>query len=161
MNFLNGETMSLNWSLSEGHNPFVSNDPHAAEGRFHHAQSNAMDDSALVNDTDAALDKAVSFLNANVKNESRYFLVEWNRPSSTLRLAVTDDAKLEDGADVVVLGFTALNAKIQTAGDLERELYSEKMQFWVKEYLSICAGFMDYSLVAVFTDSTRDRVRML
>lgn len=153
--------MSLNWSLSEGNNPFVSNDPHAAECRFHHAQSNAMDDSALVNDIDAALDKAVSFLNANVKNESRYFLVEWNRPSSTLRLAVTNDAKLEDGADVVVLGFTALNAKIQTAGDSERELYSEKMQFWVKEYLSICAGFMDYSLVAVFTDSTRDRVRML
>jgi hypothetical protein len=48
--------MSLNWSLSEGHNSFVSNDPHAARCRFHHAQSNAMDDSALVNDIDAALD---------------------------------------------------------------------------------------------------------
>jgi hypothetical protein len=153
--------MSLNWTLSEGQNPFVSDDPHAAEHRFHHAESAAVEDSAVANDIDAALAKAVSFLNANVKNESRYFLVEWDPSSSTLRLAVTDDRKQQDAADVVSCRFMALNQQLQAQGAEAVEQCSEKVQFWLKDYLSSCAAFMDYSLVAVFTDGARDRVRML
>lgn len=153
--------MSLNWTLSEGQNPFVADDLCAAERRFHHTESTAVEDSAVANDIDAALEKAVSFLNANVKNESRYFLVEWDRSSSILRLAVTDDRKLQDATDVVCCRFAALNQQLQAQGAEAVEQCSEKVQFWLKDYLSSCAAFMDYSLVAVFTDSTRDRVRML
>jgi len=153
--------MSLSWSLSDAENPFVPADRYTAGCRFHHAESVAVDDHSAKNELEVALEKAVALLNANVKNESRYFMVEWHLPSSTLRLAVTNDTKSEDGADVVTLRFTALNEQLQAAGESERELHSEKVQFWVKDFLSTCAGFMDYSLVAVFTDGVRDRVRML
>ena len=153
--------MSLNWNMSEGRNPFAPEEQSTTTSRFHYAESTATEDEALKDEVEEALEKAMAFLNANVKNESRYFLVEWDVSNSTLRLAVTDDHKQQDAADVVCCRFAALNQRLQAQGPEALALCSEKVQFWLKDYLSSCAVFMNYSLVAVFTDGTRDRVRML
>ena len=153
--------MPLSWKLSNTGNPFATVDQFADGCRFHFAESMAVDDRAVKDDLEEAMEQAIVLLDANVKNESRYFMVEWDLLHSILRLAVTNDARSEDAEDVVALKFSALNEQLQTEGEAEIDSCSEKVQFWAKDFLSTCTGFMDYSLVAVFTDSTRDKVKML
>ncbi len=153
--------MSLNWNLSEGENPFAPEEQGVTANRFHFAESGATEDGVLKDDMEEALEKAMALLNANVKNESRYFLVEWDRANAVLRLAVTNDRKAQDAADVVTCRFAALQQRLQTADESAIEACSDKVNFFAKDYLSTCAGFMDYSLVAMYTDSSRNETRML
>lgn len=155
------EYMSLNWNLSEGQNPFLADDKAAAICRFHYAESAAVEDRAVKDDVEAALERAMSLLNANVKNESTYFLVEWDLPSATLRLAVTDERKVQDEADVVTCRFTLLNQQLQVEEAGQVEACSGKVRFWAKDYLSTCTEFMNYSLVALYTDTERSRTSIL
>ena len=153
--------MSLNWNLSEGKNPFAPEEQGVTACRFHHAESPASEDEAVKNDMEEALEKAMALLNANVKNESRYFLVEWDRVNAVLRLAVTNDRKAQDAVDVVTCRFTALYQRLQMEGESAAEACSDKINFYAKDYLSTCTGFMDYSLVAMYTDGARNEARML
>lgn len=153
--------MSLNWNLSEGKNPFAPEEQGATACRFHHAESPACEDEAVKNDMEEALEKAMALLNANVKNESRYFLVEWDRENAVLRLAVTNDRKAQDAADVVTCRFMMLHQRLQTEDEPAVDACSDKVNFYAKDYLSTCTGFMDYSLVAMYTDGSRNDVRML
>ncbi len=153
--------MSLNWNMSEGENPFAAEQQGAAVCRFHYAESPASEDRALKDDMEEALEKAMALLNANVKNESRYFLVEWDRANAVLRLAVTDDRKQQDAADVVTCRFTSLHQRLQTEDESAAEACSDKINFYAKDYLSTCTGFMDYSLVAMYTDGARNEACML
>lgn len=148
--------MSVNWSVSEDRNPFVAEE--SASGLvFHAAESTAVDDVAVKDAVEAALERAVACLDANVKNESLYFMVEWAPSRSVLRLAVTDAGKVQDSPEVVVCQFPALNAVLQQAEDVPARLeaFSDKVSFWAKDYLSTSSEFMNYSLVALFVTTVR------
>ncbi|MET4000432.1 hypothetical protein [Marinobacterium sp. MBR-109] len=154
--------MSLSWSLSENLNPFVPEEK--GEGLcFHAAQSSVVDDVAVKDAIEAALERAIGYLDANVKNESLYFMVEWALPSSTLRLAVTDERKCQDSSEVVSCRFSELNQQLHQGGDLQAEAQalSDKVKFWAKDYLSTNTEFMNYSLVALYTDGTRAEAKLL
>ncbi|MBV0934713.1 hypothetical protein [Marinobacterium weihaiense] len=143
--------MSLNWNTREHNNPFDPDDAAQAGCCFHYAESQAVDDAALKQDVEACLALSMSQLNANVKNESLFYMVEWQPETAVLRLSVTDGQKANDARDVVCCRFVAVGGQ-----DL-----SDRMSFWAKDYLSTCTGFMDFSLVALFTDSTRARTQIL
>lgn len=153
--------MSLSWNLSEGCNPFWADDKAAAECRFHYAESSATEEEVVKDDMEAALEKAMELLNGNVKNESLYFMVEWDRPSSTLRLAVTNDRKAQDAADVVTCRFESLNRQLQAEGPDSVAACSDRVKFWAKDYLSTCTEFMNYSLVALYTDTSRNETSIV
>lgn len=147
--------MSLDWNICEQTHPFDAEVPTAVGYRFHHAESNAADDPAIKQDLEASLEKAVSLLDRNVKNESLFFMAEWNPAGGVLRLSVTDGQKANDAEEIVCTRFNSL-----VGGEAGGEL-TEKVSFWVKDFLSICESFMNFSLVALFTDTSRERVQIL
>ncbi|GAA0787005.1 hypothetical protein [Marinobacterium sediminicola] len=153
--------MSLNWELSEGKHPFVVGRKGAEACRFHCAESVAVEDNAVKDDLEETLAQAITFLNANVKNESLFFMVEWDAASSTLTLSVTDAQKEQDAADVVTCRFAELQQQLEAEGEAALDVVSSKIAFWAKDFLSTCTPFMNYSLVAVYTDGDRDKAGLL
>jgi len=114
----------------------------------------------------ACIEKAVSFLSENVIDESRYFLFEWNIEHSTLTIVVTDDTKKNDAKFVVKCCMSALNKEINSIdSDLAKEEkaleYSDFIKYEIKDYLTTCSSFMQFSLIAVFHNKTRDKVELL
>jgi hypothetical protein len=105
----------------------------------------------------------VACLDANVKNESLYFMVEWAPSCSVLRLAVTDAGKVQDSREVVVCQFPTLNTVLQQAEDgaARLEAFSDKVCFWAKDYLSTSTEFMNYSLVALYATTVRAEAVLL
>ncbi|PSL11717.1 hypothetical protein CLV44_12335 [Marinobacterium halophilum] len=146
--------MSLIWNESVGVNPFAAIAGDATECRFHYAESAATNDTLVKDAFEECLAMAISYLNANVKNESLYFIVAWDPTTSVVNVVVTDDQKQNDAHDVVTCRFAALNeAKADQSSSLQQ--YSDTVKFWIKDYLSTNGPFMHYSLVALYTDGTR------
>jgi len=113
-----------------------------------------------------SIEKAVSFLPDNVVDESRYFLFEWDIEYSTLTIVVTDDTKKNDANFVVKCRMSALNEEINNIkSDQEKEEkkfeYSDFIKYEIKDYLTTCSSFMQFSLVAVFHNKTRDKIELL
>jgi len=112
------------------------------------------------------IEKDVSFLSENVVDESRYFLFEWDITHSALSIVVTDDTKKNDAKFVVKCCMAALKEDIkniesdlaQKAKELE---YSDFIKYEIKDYLTTCSSFMQFSLVAVFHNKTRERIELL
>ena len=49
------------------------------------------DEDAIKAGVEAALEKAVSLLDRNVRDDSRYLLCEWNADAARLQVVVSDD----------------------------------------------------------------------
>ncbi|MBA4502665.1 hypothetical protein [Marinobacterium marinum] len=148
--------MSLIWNETVETNPFMALSSDEDGCTFHATESSSADDEALKQDVEACLDKAVSLLNANVRNESLYFFVEWHPAQSVLKMLVTGTDKVCQAQTIPVCRFAAVDA--ERAAQVE---FVELMKFWIKDYLSLVPGFMDFSLVAMFTDTDRDRARLV
>ncbi|WP_198039978.1 hypothetical protein [Microbulbifer agarilyticus] len=155
--------MGLTWdkSLVAGGNDGLLGD--GVEFEVFSSASEAEEEHSLNTDMIEALDYALSFLDKNVKDESRFFLIGWDAASSTLMLSVTDDAKQLDSPVVVRCHFAGLSRKL--ASDSQRELaveaYKENVRFWCKEHLSTSSAFTQYSLIALFVDEDRMRAGLL
>lgn len=112
------------------------------------------------------IEKAVSFLPDNVADESRYFLFEWDITHSALSIVVTDDTKKNDAKFVVKCFMSALKEELNSIeSDLEKKEkeaeYSDFIKYEIKDHLTTCSSFMQFSLVAVFHNKTRDRLELL
>jgi len=112
------------------------------------------------------IEKAVSFLPDYVTDESRYLLFEWNIETSTLTIVVTDDTKKHDAKFVVKCCMSALNEAVNRIDSelakKEKALeYSDLVKYSIKDYLTTCAAFMQFSLVAVFHNTTRAKIELL
>ena len=150
--------MSLTWNTRERVNPFAVDVEPLPACRFHYAESAATDDATTKDDMEVCLELASTLLNTNVKDESLYFMVEWDSATAVVRLAVTDCHKANDAPDVVVCRFASLLTETGEAA----EAVSDKVRFWVKDYLSTTNGqFMNYSLVALFTPGMRAQTQLL
>ncbi|WP_226704397.1 hypothetical protein [Microbulbifer elongatus] len=99
----------------------------------------------------ACIDKTCGLLDSNIQYHSRYLLFGWDTTSSTLTIVVTDDEKQRDSRDVVQCQFVAT----------DKPLDPEDIQFWIKDYLTTCAAFLRYSLIAAFHRESRANCTLL
>lgn len=122
----------------------------------HFTGCSATDDKTVAKAVEASIDKMISLMGAAVKDESRYLLFDWGDETTALGIYVTDDSKLQDAEVVVKL---CLNEWAGEEGD--REEQAEKIKFFIKDYLTVCSGFLHYSLIAVFTQGDREKTELL
>lgn len=152
--------MTLSWQIHEDQHPFASNET-VAEHRYHAAESSATEESAVKDVVEAALAQAETLLDRNVTNASLFFMVTWSPREGALTLSVTDADKAKDAPDLVTCRLVALNEQLQKGGENAYQDFIGKLQFWIKDYLSTSTAFMNYSLVAVFTDAGRDHCQIV
>ena len=97
----------------------------------------------------ACIEKAVWLLPQNIHDTSRYFLCEWNGEQSLLSIVVSDDSKRRDAENIAQCRFAAADFDAET------------IRLWIRDYLTTCAGFMHYSLVAMFHTGNRSHCELL
>ncbi|MFT5420964.1 MAG: hypothetical protein ACI9D5_001717 [Candidatus Endobugula sp.] len=116
-------------------------------------QANSSDTTNIQHGIGACIEKAITLLPNNINDDSLYFLVEWCSNSSTLSVVVTDDSKQKESPEVTSCSFSMINASaVESIGNVK---------YWVKDYLTTSAGFIQFSLVAVFGLGNRDKVELL
>lgn len=158
--------MELNWKESIGSSPDETADGASKDVVVYLAELVDSDDLTSTA-IECVIDKAVSLLDQNIRDESMYFLFEWDSVCSMLTVVVTDKNKEKDSPHVVKCSFAAFNVKINNLGvsDKERENnvneYSASVKFWIKDYLSICTRFFGYSLIAIFHNESRETTQLL
>ncbi|WP_299585095.1 hypothetical protein [uncultured Microbulbifer sp.] len=160
--------MDLVWTLNQSSTPFGSTTGEGREHEIHYAESTALTNDAIYQDLAASLNLAISLLDKNVNDSSRYFLIHWESQEATLTLSVTDDCKKKDSRAVTCCHFAELEKRMldtQYSSEEEKQHFlaefSENLRFWCKEFLSTDQGFSHFSLVALFTDTTRDSAVIL
>lgn len=89
-----------------------------------------------------SVEKAISLLANNIRDDSLYFLIEWHSDTSTVNITVTDDSKTKASAETV-----SCQCRID---DGNSSAYALAVQDWIKDYLTTSSSFIRFSLVAVF-----------
>jgi len=114
------------------------------------------------------IDKATSLLSKNIGDDSRYLMFEWNVADSVLVVVVTDDAKENDSEHVVKCSMTShademkkVEAISVSEWENKTQEFSETVRDWIHNYLTTCAAFMQFSLIAVFHNESRKQTRLL
>lgn len=120
------------------------------------------------------IDRAVSLLQENIGDDSRYLLFEWQQAKSCLNAVVTDDAKSADSPHKVVLempywssiadGILDSDGPIETDGKQAEQLaevFAQTLREWIHNYLTTSTGFMNYSLIAIFHADSRKKTVLL
>lgn len=114
------------------------------------------------------IDKSIALLGENITEKSLYYLCEWDAIRSTLTIVVTDETKSVDSKNIVKCCFNNLNEKFhkfKSESEMEWEHvvnnYSSTMCDCIRDYLTTCSGFMNYSLVAIFHSTGRDSAELL
>lgn len=100
---------------------------------------------------ETALEKAVSLLDSNVSDESRYLLCEWKASERMLMVVVSDDRKMMDAPGVVQCRFAEMDESVDV----------ELVQFLIRDYLTTCTAFLGWSLLAAFHEGDRQACRLL
>ena len=159
--------MNLNWKESTSPNPFESAAGYKTEFVVYLAEYLERDDVKIRLAIESVIDKAVSLLDENIVNESMYLLFEWDSVYSMLTVVVTDEAKETDSVNVVKCSFPALDEEMNSL-DASDEIwekivneYASSVSFWIKDYLSVCSKFLNYSLVAIFHNESRENSQLL
>ncbi|WP_054112562.1 hypothetical protein [Marinagarivorans algicola] len=130
--------MLLQWTQST---PFI-----------HNAKCSHSEHLALKLAIEQCIEKACSLLVSNIQNDSLYLLFEWFPDVATLSVVVTDSSKMQDAPYVIECQFTL--------SDNNADM-SEQIQYWIRDYLTTCASFMQYSLVAAFHSQGREHSVLL
>ena len=112
-----------------------------SESIVHHSEYAGTEEPGIRLVLAECVEKSISLLDTNIKDESLYLLFEWCAVSSVLSIVVTDSTKKIDSPQVVKCGFSRLE--------------SEDLQYWLGDYFTTCESFMRYSLVAAFHRQTR------
>jgi hypothetical protein len=81
-------------------------------------------------------------------------LFEWDEDNASLSIVVSDAKKAHDSPQMVKCCFKALSENMPSD-------YAENIHFWIRDYLTTCAGFMRYSLVAAFHTGNRNACTLL
>lgn len=149
--------MNLVWKEQQRVSPLAAAVGDNAQHVIYLAEVESQSDEMVKSALESSIEKSVGFLSKNVKDESRYMLFEWDVACSMLTIVVTDDAKKVDSPIVVKCSFSGLDgalkvAKAKSEAEWERQVndHAENVNYWLKDYLTTCPGFMNYSLVAAF-----------
>lgn len=98
------------------------------------------------------VEKAAELLPVNIQDDSLFLLFEWNKEHSQLNIVVSDADKNQDSPHLVRCDFTGLQ---------NPAAYQEKVSYWLTDYLTTCAAFMNFSLVAAFYVNNRQESTLL
>ncbi|MFT7559483.1 MAG: hypothetical protein ACI93R_001394 [Flavobacteriales bacterium] len=170
--------MILEWKESKGVSSFRKTNGYCAENIIHASKFNGVKDGDIKNTLVECIEKASGLLGENINDESLYLLFEWDTSHSTLTIAVTDSTKKNDSPQIITCSFTSLNTAIESADndihdihdihDISKDTseenvndYTDKVQYWITNYLTTCATFMQFSLVAAFHSGSRDECTLL
>lgn len=132
------------------------------------AQVQEHNNSAISSAIACSIDKAVSQLNDNIDDNSRYLVFEWDAKNSILSIVVTDEKKENDAPIVVKCCFTALAEKTKkltntslSEWEIKVKQNTENIKDIIRDYLTTCHSFFSYSLVAVFHSEGRSNSVLL
>lgn len=159
--------MNLEWTETVSNNPYEAAVGLKKDFIVHLAEYPDREDDKIKLAIEGVVDKAVSLLEQNIVTESRYLLFEWDSVYSMLTVVVTDDTKENDSVHVVKCLFPALDEEMNTLEVDEDEWekvvdeYASSVKFWLKDYLSVCSNFFNYSLLAAFHNETREQCQLL
>ena len=103
---------------------------------------------------DAAVEYAVQLMPQNVRDESRYFICEWNTQVLRLNIVVTDESKMVESPLVLELSLPGM-------ANMDTGAVSELVKFWITDYLSTCSAFLRFSVIALFHTGDRTRGTLL
>ncbi|PCK07540.1 MAG: hypothetical protein COA42_13860 [Alteromonadaceae bacterium] len=118
-----------------------------SEGIIHKSEYNGLEEAGVKLALGECVEKSTSFLHLNINDESLYLLFEWCVLSSVLTIVVTDSKKQSDSPHVVQCSFN--------------EIETENVQYWLRDYITTCQSFMNYSLVAAFHCKSRAESTLL
>ena len=160
--------MTLNWQAQKTVNPSEAAEPYNAEHVTYLAQVIGGDENTVNVAIGSTIDKAVSLLNDNIDDNSRYFIFEWDVAHSALSIVVTDDKKQSDSPIVVTCCFAGLDKKMkqvkaqsQVEWEKEASEYAEVVKDIARDYLTTCHRFFSFSLVAIFHSDGRNKSALL
>jgi len=160
--------MKLNWEENKSKNSYELAVGHVVDHVVHYTNFSEAGDREVQLAIENCIDKAVLHLADNINDDSRYLLFEWDVVYSLLTIVVTDDRKENDAIHVVKCSFTGIDSKFNAKDDIpdndwENRVneYAQDIKFWIKDYLSLCNGFLDYSLVAAFHCKNRASIELL
>lgn len=126
---------------------------HHSQQQIFRGRCDAGDYSGLQQAFDQCAEKATQLLPEQIQDSSRYLLFSWQ--DTTLTIVLTDDTRQRDGNFAVVCEFPNLHTAL--AGENTDEI----LAYWATDYLASCSAFLQYSLLAAFTRSGRDRLQLL
>lgn len=157
--------MNLNWKENKGANSLASS---ASEHVSHYSECTEISEDNIKAAIALCVEKAVSLLEVNAKDESMYLMFEWNTTDSELTIVVTDQTKQRDSDNIVQCHFSALN-KTMSLDNFQSEEewkstvneYAEDVEFWIRDYLTTCTSFLNYSLIAAFHCGNRNASKLL
>ncbi len=131
--------MTLNW--------IIDNDT------LHTACFDDASEASMASVIDQAMEKSVALLPTNIKDDSRFLLLEWDSASKTLLIVISDESKTRDSDQVVKLVFT---------GDIkDMDEFIADLKYYSKNFLTTCSDFMNYSLIAAFCSAGRNSTQLL
>jgi hypothetical protein len=100
---------------------------------------------------DKVMDKAIEILPLNIRDDSRYFLVQWCKDDGCLSIVVTDETKQCDSR-------WRVECRLSDVIDSDDP---NQLRFWVRDYLTTSSAFIHFSLVAVFCTTDRQHTQLL
>lgn len=143
--------MKLDWAIHEKSSRTGAAQGSDREHVIYHSILDGASEQEIQLAIDISIEKACDLLESNIQDDSRYLLFGWDADTSTLTIVVTDDEKQRDSRDVVQCQFVAT----------DKPLDPEDIQFWIKDYLTTCAQFLRYSLIAAFHRESRASCTLL
>jgi hypothetical protein len=137
--------MNLNWKENK-----------SAESIIHYTEFAGVPDDQVQLAINSSIDKMAQLLDSNINDDSMYLMFEWDIASSLLSIVVTDETKSHDSANVVQCCFTKIDETLNSEDEL-----AEDVEFWVRDYLTTCTVFLNYSLIAAFHCGSRAASKLL
>ncbi|MCO1336907.1 hypothetical protein MO867_21500 [Microbulbifer sp. OS29] len=152
--------MELAWELEQSASPIGLAAGRVADYELHQTQSSAISSDDVYRDLAETLQLAIAKLNDNINDVSLFFLISWEPITATITISVTDDQRANDSKTIVRCHFTELVAQ-DGEGKVSLGDVSADLSFWCKEFLSTDQEFTQFSLVALYTDSSRHKASIL
>jgi hypothetical protein len=124
---------------------------------IHYAQCHDPQDAAVQSFINSAIDRAIAIIPQSMHENARYLLFNWDGNKACLTAVTTDDNKSHDAPESIQLDIPAWQV---SAGSVSTE-QSDTLHYWIRDYLTTCAEFLHYSLIAVYCEGDRSNTRLL
>ena len=124
---------------------------------IHYAQCLDPGDTAAQLFINSAIDRAIAIIPQSMHENARYLLFSWDSDKACLKVVTTDDDKSHDAPESIQLDIPAWQVDAGGPGSEQ----SEKLHYWIRDYLTTCGEFLHYSLIAVYCDGDRTKTRLL
>jgi hypothetical protein len=141
------KNMPLEWNVNNTDSPRY----------LHQAVCNEANEAAIKDVIDGSIERAIDCLHENIQDDSLYFLVEWNDAESSLTIIVTDDSKQKESPHKIVSDFS----QVMSGAMKDSNVDIEKIQYWVRDFLTTSTGFIRFSLVAIFSRGDRNNTLLM